>query len=49
MAGVNRRPPAERRAPDAAETLLASGVAAPAARPNTRVLGLLALGHLVST
>ncbi len=47
MTCVNRRPPAERRAPDLAETLPASGMAAQAVRPNTRVLGLLALGHLV--
>jgi FSR family fosmidomycin resistance protein-like MFS transporter len=44
---VNRRVPAERRAPNLAETLPAGGIAAGAARPNTRVLGLLALGHLV--
>jgi FSR family fosmidomycin resistance protein-like MFS transporter len=47
MTCVNRRPPAETRAPDLAETLSASGTAARAVRPNTRVLGLLALGHLV--
>ncbi len=46
MTRVNR-PPVERRAPDLAETLPTTGVAARAARPNTRVLGLLALGHLV--
>jgi FSR family fosmidomycin resistance protein-like MFS transporter len=47
MACVTRPPPAERRAPDVAETLPASGVTPVRARPNTRVLGLLALGHLV--
>lgn len=47
MARVNRPLPAERRAPDVTDTLPASGVAAVRTRPNTRVLGLLALGHLV--
>jgi FSR family fosmidomycin resistance protein-like MFS transporter len=47
MARVNRRPPAERRAPEAADVLPASAAARVGARPNTRVLGLLALGHLV--
>jgi FSR family fosmidomycin resistance protein-like MFS transporter len=47
MAGVTRPVPTERRAPDLAEALTASGVAARAARPNRQVLGLLALGHLV--
>jgi FSR family fosmidomycin resistance protein-like MFS transporter len=47
MARVTRPPPAERRAPEVAETLPASGVAAVRARPNTRVLALLAVGHLV--
>jgi FSR family fosmidomycin resistance protein-like MFS transporter len=40
-------PPAERRAPELIDTLPASGAAATRALPNTRVLGLLALGHLV--
>ncbi|HEX2500348.1 MAG TPA: MFS transporter [Methylomirabilota bacterium] len=44
---MNRRPPAERRAPEAADALPASGAARIGVRPNTRVLGLLALGHLV--
>ena len=47
MTRVTRPPPAERRAPDVAETLPASGVAAVRERPNTRVLALLAVGHLV--
>jgi FSR family fosmidomycin resistance protein-like MFS transporter len=47
MTCVNQRPPAEHRAPDLTETLPASGTAARAVRPNTRVLGLLALGHLM--
>jgi FSR family fosmidomycin resistance protein-like MFS transporter len=47
MARVSRPPPTERRAPDVVDTALASGVTAVRARPNTRVLGLLALGHLV--
>jgi FSR family fosmidomycin resistance protein-like MFS transporter len=47
MARVTRPPPAERRAPDVTDTLPASGVAVVQTRPDTRVLGLLALGHLV--
>ena len=47
MARVTRPAPAERRAPGVSETFPASGVAAVRARPNTRVLALLALGHLV--
>ena len=47
MARVNRPPPAEPRAPDLTETLPVSGVATARTRPDTRVLGLLALGHLV--
>ncbi len=47
MTRVTRPPPAERRAPDVAETLPASGVAAVRERPNTRVLAFLAVGHLV--
>jgi FSR family fosmidomycin resistance protein-like MFS transporter len=47
MACVNRRPLVEHRAPDLAGTLPASGVATRLVRPNARVLGLLALGHLV--
>jgi FSR family fosmidomycin resistance protein-like MFS transporter len=47
MARVNRPPSAELRAPDLTETLPVSGVATVRSRPNTRVLGLLALGHLV--
>jgi FSR family fosmidomycin resistance protein-like MFS transporter len=47
MARVSRPSPTERPAPDVVDTALASGVTAVRARPNTRVLGLLALGHLV--
>jgi MFS family permease len=47
MARVDRRVPAAPRAPDLAQALPATGTAAGVARPNTRVLGLLALGHLV--
>jgi FSR family fosmidomycin resistance protein-like MFS transporter len=47
MARVNRWPPAERRAPEALDALPTSAAARVGARPNTRVLGLLALGHLV--
>jgi len=47
MACVTRKVPAEGRAPEVADALPASGVAAAAPRANTRVLGLLALGHLV--
>lgn len=47
MPRVTRPPPAEPRAPDVVDTLPASGAAAARVLPNTRVLGLLALGHLV--
>jgi MFS transporter, FSR family, fosmidomycin resistance protein len=47
MGRVNRIPPSARRAPDLVDALPASGGAAARARPDTRVLGLLALGHLV--
>src|SRR5262245_35089199 len=47
MSHVNRVPPSEQRAPDLVDALPASGLATARARPNTRVLGLLALGHLV--
>jgi MFS transporter, FSR family, fosmidomycin resistance protein len=47
MGRVNRVPASERRAPELADALPASGAAAVRARPDTRVLGLLALGHLV--
>jgi FSR family fosmidomycin resistance protein-like MFS transporter len=48
MTRVTRPPlPAERRAPELIDTLPTSGAAATRALPNTRVLGLLALGHLV--
>jgi FSR family fosmidomycin resistance protein-like MFS transporter len=47
MSRVNRPPPTERRAPNLVDALPTSGAAAVRARPNTRVLGLLALGHLV--
>jgi FSR family fosmidomycin resistance protein-like MFS transporter len=47
MACVTWKVPAEGRAPEVAGALPASGVAAAAPRVNTRVLGLLALGHLV--
>ena len=47
MARVTRPPPAEPRAPDVVDMLPPSGITAVRARPNTRVLGLLALGHLV--
>jgi FSR family fosmidomycin resistance protein-like MFS transporter len=48
MARVTRPPPAERRAPDVVDVLPSGGLTeAVRARPNTRVLGLLALGHLV--
>ena len=47
MPRVTRSPPAEPRAPDVVDTLPASGAAAARVLPNTRVLGLLALGHLV--
>jgi FSR family fosmidomycin resistance protein-like MFS transporter len=47
MARVHRPPPAECRAPDVTGALSPTGVAAVRTRPNTRVLGLLALGHLV--
>ena len=47
MACVRRHVSTEQRAPDLVDTLPASGMAASAARPNTRALGLLALGHLV--
>ena len=47
MARVTRPPPAEPRAPDVVDTLPASGAVAARVLPNTRVLGLLALGHLV--
>src|SRR5262245_62135788 len=46
MSRVNRVPPSERRAPDLVDALPA-GVATVRTRPDTRVLGLLALGHLV--
>jgi MFS transporter, FSR family, fosmidomycin resistance protein len=44
---VTRPPPAECRAPELTETLPAAGAVLTRSRPNTRVLGLLALGHLV--
>ena len=47
MARVTRPPPAEPRAPDVVDVLPASGITDARVRPNTRVLGLLALGHLV--
>src|SRR5262245_6561990 len=47
MSHVNRVPPSEQRAPDLVDALPASSVATARARPDTRVLGLLALGHLV--
>src|SRR5262249_13026868 len=47
MARVTRPPPAEPRAPDVVDMLPPSGITAVRARPNPRVLGLLALGHLV--
>jgi FSR family fosmidomycin resistance protein-like MFS transporter len=47
MTRVNRPPPVERRAPDVVDVLPPSGISAVRVRPNTRVLGLLALGHLV--
>jgi FSR family fosmidomycin resistance protein-like MFS transporter len=48
MTRVTRPPlPAERRAPELIDTLPTSGAAETRALPNTRVLGLLALGHLV--
>ena len=47
MARVTRPPPTEPRAPDVVDVLPSSGITAVRARPNTRVLGLLALGHLV--
>ena len=40
-------PPAECRAPELSDTLPAAGAVVMRSRPNTRVLGLLALGHLV--
>ena len=45
---VTRPPPAERRAPELTDALPAGGAVMTRARPNTRVLGLLALGHLVT-
>ena len=47
MARVTRPPPAEPRAPDVTDALPASGAARARVLPNTRVLSLLALGHLV--
>jgi MFS transporter, FSR family, fosmidomycin resistance protein len=47
MACVTQPAPAEHRAPQLTDALPVSGVATIRARPNTRVLGLLALGHLV--
>jgi FSR family fosmidomycin resistance protein-like MFS transporter len=47
MARVKRSPPIERRVPDVADTVPVGGAGAVRARPNTRVLSLLALGHLV--
>ena len=47
MARVKRLPLAERRAPELTDTLPTGDVAVARTRPNTRVLGLLALGHLV--
>ena len=47
MARVTRPPPAERRASDVADVAPPSGITALRSRPNTRVLGLLAVGHLV--
>ena len=44
---MTRPPPAECRAPELTETLPAAGADVTRSRPNTRVLGLLALGHLV--
>jgi FSR family fosmidomycin resistance protein-like MFS transporter len=47
MARVTRPAPAERRAPDVVDVVPSSGITAVRSRPNTRVLGLLAVGHLV--
>jgi FSR family fosmidomycin resistance protein-like MFS transporter len=47
MARVTQPPPSERRAPGVVDTLPVEAVGAVRVRPNTRVLGLLALGHLV--
>lgn len=47
MARVTRPPPAAGLAPDVVDVLPASGITTVRVRPNTRVLGLLALGHLV--
>ena len=44
---MTRPPPAECRAPELTETLPAAGAVVTRRRPSTRVLGLLALGHLV--
>jgi FSR family fosmidomycin resistance protein-like MFS transporter len=47
MARVTRPPPAEHRAPELTDILPAGGAVVTRVLPNTRVLSLLALGHLV--